>query len=668
MDPMRPSVALVLALLGSIGCSHAERASSKDASLREDGGDGVLRLDGGGHADVGAGPDAAPLADAAIDADAQSSGDAMPAPDAALSPDASASDAAPLPPVRPVGANLPNLLGAYIGLSPETPDQMRAEMDHARAAGITHARFIASGFWPINMSTGSGWVANPTAFFAGFDQMMADARARGLRVVPSLLWNTYLFPDLAHEPVGNLFTPGTATRMLAERYITQVVTRYKDDDAILFWEIGNELNLLADLDVSTCNVCSGSNNPCGGLAPSLGTPCQRTMADEIYSCNSCRGVSSAQQDLGEFVQAIATLIKSIDIRHGVSSGFGYPRSNAMHLARSPCPSCDWTLDSPADYAQAIANTHPAAIDYVSVHHYFGTDAARFGATDQAGIDLLQRTKTIATMLNKQVYVGEWGEPRAGSVSCGGQLEDCGGDPFQVMTHRLLDAFVASSIPYSAVWTWEFYQFCPASPTCLTLTPTEAISASLDLHNQAYGACAGSTDGTRCAIGACAGSACTPISMTRFAFDASGDESAWIHWTNCSACTPGQWTRVTDTSGNGTAQLVSFDLPCTGSCAYPGAYALSPPIMLPPEAQTAGNVLMYLVARASSAGNVLRLIPYDAQGRESPHIVASAKVGTDFSPAGLFGALPAGTASVRLRLEVLDPNAKLEVDDISFEWE
>jgi hypothetical protein len=654
----------VLAMIAMIACAR-EKAT---ADLR-DASDPVIHLDAG-FSDRDAalsppGPDASHVHDASSGPDASAGLDASAGPDdAAVLDGASWLDASSLPPAQPVGVNMPDLLRAYIGVAAVGAPEMRAEMDHARSLGVTHARFIASGYWPTEMTAGSGWVANPTAFFAAFDAMVADARTRRLRLVPSLLWNTYLFPDLAHEPTGKLFVPGSATRMLAERYITEIVTRYKDEDAILFWELGNETNLLADLDVSNCNVCPGSaNNACANVAPSLGTPCMRTAADDFFSCDSCRGMSSGQQDLGAFTQSIAALVHGIDSRHGFSTGNGYLRPNAAHLAKTPCPPCDWTLDDANDYGSALAQLDPAGVDYVSVHHYFGQDVARFGMTDEAGIDLLQRTEALAQALGKQLYVGEWGEARAGSTSCGG-LESCGGDPDRTLSHVLLDAFVENGVAYSAIWSFEFYQFCPAVPTCYTVTPTEAVAASLDLHDRAYGSCGQSADGTACPLGACRTGRCAPIPLGRYTFANPGDETAWLHWTNCTQCTEGQWVRMPGTG----VELTSADLPCTGSCMVPGAYAVSPPMMLPAQAAGGGHVLLHLTAKTSAASSTLRLIGYDGQGQELMQATASPRVDTTGHAVGVFAEVPAGAVSVRLRLEVLDPNASLDVGDITAEWE
>src|SRR5262249_22355833 len=66
----------------------------------------------------------------------------------------------------PIGVNMPDLLWAYLGIAPTTADGARKIMDDARAAGITHARFIANVFWPDDLVGSTGWVTHPDAFFA----------------------------------------------------------------------------------------------------------------------------------------------------------------------------------------------------------------------------------------------------------------------------------------------------------------------------------------------------------------------------------------------------------------------------------------------------------------------------------------------------------------------
>jgi hypothetical protein len=568
----------------------------------------------------------------------------------------------PLPAAQPIGVDLPDLLWAYLGQAPTDVAGAQAEMAAAVAHGFNHARFVASPFWPTGMATGNGWVANPMAFWAAFDALVSDAYDRGLHLVPSLLWNVYLFPDVAGQPTGDLFTPGTQTRTLAESYVTEVVSRYAASPAILFWEVGNELNLSADIDVSTCDVCSGATNSCGGLAPSEGTPCLRTAADDFYSCNSCRGVTSTQQDLGQFEEAIGQLIQSLDASHPISSGNGYPRPSAYHLSVSPCPSCDWTLDTEAQYQTVLANLTPAAIGVLSVHDYPGTDNERFGDDDPAGLALLATTQAIAQDLGKQLYVGEYGEPSAASPTCGGQTQVCGGDPNRSATESSLDAFVQNGVPYSALWAFDFDQFCAGVPTCYTVEDTETdVVDSMQAHDQAYGSCQGQADRASCPIGSCSSGVCAPVPVASVALNGAAALGSWIQWTNCSGCTPSTF-QLAQSGGGGYAELATFNLPCTGSCTYPGAYALSPPFAIQP-----GHALVRVEAQASAGGIDFNVMDLDDAGSEIAGAIADVsdagfQVGTVWLP------LPAGTAQIEVRLEDPVPSSTLDVRTLEIEWQ
>jgi len=568
--------------------------------------------------------------------------------------------------LRPLGVNMPNLLHMYLGIAPEGAAEARAQMDAARAAGFTHARLIASGYWPADMTRANGWRTSPTQYWAAFDQLVADARARGLRLVPSIFFNIWLFADLANQPLGQLFTPGTASRQLAEQYLVELVQRYSGDPTVAVWELGNEVNLLADLDFSTCRVspCGGTANDCGSLAPSLGTPCSRSAADDLFSCNSCRGVSTAQQDLGQWAQAMAQLIKANDaLGRPVTTGHAWPRPAAWHLSRSPCPSCDWTADSEVQFGQALAQLHPVAIDYVSVHAYPGPDAARFGDTDVSGATLLAKTQAATLAQGKQLYVGEFGEPRAGSISCGG-TQQCGGDPTGVQTRLLSLTMLDQPVALAALWSFDFHQFCAATPTCYGYEQGEPMIRWLTQVESAFGACQGQPDDMLCPTGLCAGQQCRTVDAGVVDFAAAGSDAAWTHWTNCTGCVPETFTRA-QVAGTWALQLDAHDLPCTGTCAFPGAYALGPELL----ATSSVKALLRFDVGASGPNARVRLIAYDLGAGEvaSDSVPAPPLVGTTgLQRRALWLPLPASAATVRVRLEVPDPNTSLIIDRYSVE--
>jgi hypothetical protein len=648
--------ALVAAAL--VGCSSpAQTFAPVDASTNDDGG-----ASGDGAANDGT------LHDGSNDG---GHGDAAPsdgAPTDGASSDGPSSDGAPLDggeagavyaPTKPIGANIPYLFLGFLGTAPGGAPAANAALDDAKAAGITHVRFIASGYYPSDMTASPGWVADPTSYWAAFDATVAAAGARGIRLVPSMLWNPYLFPDINGEPMGSLFVKGSKSRTMAEHYVTELVTRYAGSDVILYWELGNELNLSADVDVSNCNVCDGGASYCAGIDPPRGTPCQRTAADEFYSCNACRGVSPPQEDLGQLTAEMGALVAGIDSKHPFSSGNGYPRPSAWHLSVSPCPACDWTPDTQAQYQTALLNLHPAGVNVVSVHHYPGPDLARFGSNDATGGALLALTEQVAAGAGKTLYVGEFGQTRSGTVTCNGTIS-CGGEATAAQTRWVLDDLVTSRVPAAAIWGFDFFQFCAGVPTCESVIPSDPIVGAIAPHNAATTACSGAGDaGGACPIGGCVGGVCTPAPKATFGFDTPSDVTSWTLFTNCTACTPGTDAFVgLDGGAGGYVRLASNTLPCTGTCQFPGVYALSPKFQLPGP-----RALLRVDARAS-AGGVVDVIPYDASNTELSHTTVTIPASAAFASYALWFSVPANAATASLRLELTSERSTLDVDDIA----
>jgi len=145
-------------------------------------------------------------------------------------------------PFRAVGVNKFDLALQFIRGGEEREQARRALADIA-GAGFTVVRFGAVGFYPRDLEL---WPS--PEYWRRWDDLVATARGHGLRLVPVLVWNTYLFPDLAGESVQDMMTNrDSRSRQYLELYVHQVVSRYRDEPTILFWELWSELNLGADL-------------------------------------------------------------------------------------------------------------------------------------------------------------------------------------------------------------------------------------------------------------------------------------------------------------------------------------------------------------------------------------------------------------------------------------
>lgn len=307
----------------------------------------------------------------------------------------------------------------------------RKSMADARDVGVTFFRASATGYTPSSPGSRGdldAWLSNPARHWAQVDLMMADLDAAGLRLVPTFIWNARQFPALAGETVRDLVVdPKSQSYQLAVRYIREFVGRYRRRPTILFYELTNEMNLLADLDLAGRCTRQHTNQPRGN------------------HCSTEANFST--QELIAFTSRLATVIRQVDPSRRISSGYDVPRRAAEHLRAVPEWSQggpDWTADSREQLQRNLVEIHEN-IDIISVHLYPGTENTRFGNTDPASASLLEEVHRIARRAGKPLFVGEFSD---------GSLLDARPDAF---TARMLGRIVELNVDYSAYWTWQFYQ-------------------------------------------------------------------------------------------------------------------------------------------------------------------------------------------------------------------
>jgi hypothetical protein len=225
-------------------------------------------------------------------------------------------------------------------------------------------------------------------FFAGFDAMLEACDRHGIRVVASLMWNVLNIGDLGrHSLHEGIVNPSSLGRERTEEFIRAVVTRYRDRPTIAMWEIGNEFNLVADLQF-----------PNGVWGP------------EPWTTGLVRDGSNnfTSDELAVFYRDIATLIRSIDSRHLITTGSSAPRPAAMHLLRAARVGApiDWTFDSAAELTEYMRLTHPDPIDALSIH-YNEDPMVSLGGT-MGSPENLRFYAAVAKELAKPLLVGEIG--------------------------------------------------------------------------------------------------------------------------------------------------------------------------------------------------------------------------------------------------------------------
>ena len=343
-------------------------------------------------------------------------------------------------PTSSVGLNKFDLTNQYTGRasggdgSPAyrkvTQAMGRKAIADARDANVAYLRVAAPGFAPSAFQRPGDldlWVKAPAAYWQLIDNLMDDLEAASMQAVFTFIWNPAQFPAMAGETVHDLLTnPTSRSAQLAERYVREFVLRYKDRKTILFYELTNELNLGADLD--------------------LVGRCRR---EQVLPLCEPKGNYTTEEMTG-FTRHLAERIRSLDPSRPISSGFTVPRPAAEHLRARPewvTGKADFTLDTPAQLEKNLADIH-AGLDMISVHLYPNESNRRFGATDLRGTGLLDVVWQAANKIGKPLFVGEFGD-----------VDSMEGEA-NTYTVRMLDRIAELKVPYSALWVWEFYQKTP----------------------------------------------------------------------------------------------------------------------------------------------------------------------------------------------------------------
>jgi len=338
---------------------------------------------------------------------------------------------------RSAGVNLFDIFwGAWGSGGPNATLQTSlAAIRDASASGYRVARTFASTWGYLDW----GWFNPGTreAYWAKASIIIAEAEAQNIKLIPSLMHGC---PDtgspcnpanvLFNETYREFITNSTSlTRLALKAYHQDFVSRFKSSPAILFWELGNEMNLFMD-------GCSYDKSPGAFISTAEGLAWQR--------------------------DAIA-YIKAIDPERPVNSGMGTPRSRAKHLMNTPGggAACVSPTNPHGDCAAACTNV-PADSqdDFVDVlklyyadqeiltAHYYGC-AAPYGnlswCDDPASTLPLQVFVETATAMNKPLYVGEYG-PHDGNWSG----SDSAG-------RAILVGMAGADVALSTLWAFE----CPS---------------------------------------------------------------------------------------------------------------------------------------------------------------------------------------------------------------
>jgi len=334
----------------------------------------------------------------------------------------------------PLGANKFDLLMQYEGYTQysDRSDAFRRVTQAMARKSVFDAKDVGFAFLRVSVSGYGGndpqssqrdmlrlWQSDPATYWRRVDEMFDDLDRADLRLVPTLLWHYVQFAALTGESTTDLMRNArSASRTLASKYIQDFITRYRARKTILFYELTNEFNLHADMDMHGRCV-------------------------ESHDAAQCVSIGNyTQDDLNSFAHDMVELIHQLDPSHQVSSGYALPPPWASHMAMHPqwTKSGGFTKDSPEEFANNLASIH-RDYDIVSAHVYPHENAVRFGRPPGSQADMIVDAAKVAHNLHKKLFVGEFGDA-------------AGATPFMRNVKVLLDADTAD---YAALWVWEFYQ-------------------------------------------------------------------------------------------------------------------------------------------------------------------------------------------------------------------
>ena len=344
---------------------------------------------------------------------------------------------------RAIGVNIPNLPQSYFGTwhhnkqiygSDEKARQAMVDaIEDAQKSGVAFIRFFADPGYPIDAE--KLYTKDPAQYWTLMDELFALCRAHHLRLVPSLgavsYWHQY-----CQEPTQAILDPKSKTFAMTRKYITEFVTRYKDDPTVLMWELENESMLVADVDRK-----GGKLLP-AGLFPPEWSPVRTQAARED---------SLTWDMLLRIYRDQTSFIKTLDPNHMVESGDAGVRIECKSR-RDTFPNFKYKSDTWDEYLADTLASQPDPLDLYSFH-WSGSDKPigaierAIGPTwkDKSFMEVYRQMIRTVRASGKPVYIGEISQQQPG-------FKD---DPQTVWLRQFFDMMDSEGASLASVWVWHF---------------------------------------------------------------------------------------------------------------------------------------------------------------------------------------------------------------------
>jgi hypothetical protein len=389
-----------------------------------------------------------------------------------------------------------DILWNAIGTGQHNLSFVRTQLCDACAdRGFRIIRFAATPFWPVDWHR--SFYRNETDYWRSVSTMLDVAEECHCQLIPSLFWNWNAIPDLVGEPLGQGLIRGfstngsasssSASRRVAVSYLRKFValtvnrtvtininTTAPSSTATVplmyAYELGNELNLMADLDLSGDSHCVLQ-----------GCPVKRTLAQNFSTVDMIHFDSWLSDEIRDVACTYGSRCDASGNPVSISHGHSIPRKQAMHLVWSYHQrERDWTPDTEAQFLYYLNWTSFWCCDLVSVHYYASPDATRFGNTNPDNATLLP------IMLSAMGTPTHWGNSRQLYI---GEFGDCRPNVTDTNFEQSLLTNLASAPPGTAalatIWVWMFDAFTKTEPYPCSKWPDQHMQSIelLRLYNE-----------------------------------------------------------------------------------------------------------------------------------------------------------------------------------------
>lgn len=269
-------------------------------------------------------------------------------------------------PYRSIGGNVPFDSWKWFEADETHYLQTFADM---KASGIKTVRLSTKG-WYAAWKISSLSITDKAAYFAKMDAIVDAAAQNDVGVILLLFWWVSAVSDYCGEPEIAATIPGSKTYVAMAQFATDMAEHYKDNPAVVGYDVINEMNLLPD---------------------------QPNSGQSVTGRWTAEGIQVMYANL-------FAAIRAVDPKRFLSTGGTDARSNQFHFSNY----CTWNLDTPAQRTRENEMANPDPVDVLGMHYYpdskngIGTNWAVYNA--------------LALKSRKPFYAGEFGNGDTSSNS------------------------------------------------------------------------------------------------------------------------------------------------------------------------------------------------------------------------------------------------------------